>query len=182
AEIEPPRIPRTDLRLHHAGRARKNRIGSRGADDDEPDLGGSDACFFQRGLDGVHGEIGRGHARLRNVPLADAGALQDPLVAGLDHLLEIGIREHPRGNERSKAGDLFRTKTAITHKSMFIAECSMAERLTRDACRARRAAARSTRRPLPWPRGRAASGRGTRSGSRTARRYARARPPPRYSP
>jgi hypothetical protein len=31
---------------------------------------------------------------LENVPFLDAGPLGDPLVAGLDHLSELGIGEH----------------------------------------------------------------------------------------
>ena len=45
-------------------------------------------------------EIGGRHARIDDVPLADAGPLQDPLVGGVDHLLEVGVGQHPRRHIR----------------------------------------------------------------------------------
>jgi hypothetical protein len=39
------------------------------------------------------------------VPLPDAGALKDPLVARLDHLFEIFIREKAGRHERRETAD-----------------------------------------------------------------------------
>ena len=41
-------------------------------------------------------EIGRRHARIDDVPLANAGSLQNPLVGGVDHLFEVGVGEDTR--------------------------------------------------------------------------------------
>ena len=48
-------------------------------------------------------QVRRGHAGIDDVALADAGALQDPLVVGVDHALEIVVGQQPRrhvGGER----------------------------------------------------------------------------------
>ena len=50
-------------------------------------------------------QVGRRDAGIDDVALADAGALQDPFVAGIDHLLEIGVGEHARRHVGRQAGD-----------------------------------------------------------------------------
>src|SRR5262249_5100501 len=44
-------------------------------------------------------------ALVDDVPLADARALDDPLVGGLDHLLQLVVREDPLGRVRSDSDD-----------------------------------------------------------------------------
>ena len=66
----------------------------------EPGLGDGGARRFG-------GEVGGGHARIDDVALANAGALQDPLVGRLDEALEVAVGQHPRrhvGRERRDAG------------------------------------------------------------------------------
>ena len=49
-------------------------------------------------------EVGGRHAGIDDVPLADAGALQNPLVGRVDQLLEVGVGQHARrhvGRQRS---------------------------------------------------------------------------------
>ncbi len=48
---------------------------------------------FQRTLRRSNGEIRSGFALGDHVPLADAGTRMDPLVGGVDNLLEVGIGE-----------------------------------------------------------------------------------------
>ena len=50
-------------------------------------------------------QIGRGDAGLDDVALADAGPLQNPFVAGVYHLLEIGVGEHFRRHVGGETGD-----------------------------------------------------------------------------
>ena len=50
-------------------------------------------------------EIRRRDAGIDDVALADAGALHDPLVAGVDHLLEVGVGQHARRHVGREAGD-----------------------------------------------------------------------------
>ena len=58
--------------------------------------GGVDAALRQRAPGGLHRHVGSRHLRIRDVALADAGALQDPLVVGIDHLFQILVGEHAR--------------------------------------------------------------------------------------
>jgi hypothetical protein len=94
-----------DAVLHEARRAWKQRVGRRRSDDDEVDVGGRQACAFDRGQRCFDGQVRRRDARIDDVAFADAGALQDPLVARLDQLLEIGVGEHPRRDVGGEAGN-----------------------------------------------------------------------------
>ena len=50
-------------------------------------------------------QIGRRDAGIDDVALANAGALHDPLVRGLDQLLEIGVGQQARRHVRREALD-----------------------------------------------------------------------------
>ena len=51
-------------------------------------------------------QVGGGRPLVHDVPLADAGALQDPLVGGLDHLLQVGVGQQARRDASPERGDL----------------------------------------------------------------------------
>ena len=104
-EVVAPRACRADLVLHQARRARKQHVGRRRPDDDEVDVGRLEPGALDRLPRGLSRQIRRRDARVDDVTLADAGALQDPFVARLDHLLEIGVGEHAWRNVGGKAGD-----------------------------------------------------------------------------
>ena len=57
-------------------------------------------------LRGLGREVGRRHAGVHDVPLADPGALHDPVVRGLDELLEICVGQQARRHIGRKALDL----------------------------------------------------------------------------
>ena len=59
------------------------------------------------------GQVGGRHARLGDVPLADAGPLEDPLVGGVDQLFEVGVGQDPRRHEGGQPGDLDRSEAAL---------------------------------------------------------------------
>ena len=82
--------------LHQAGGGGEQVVGRDRADDDGVDSGGVHAALRQGALGGCHRHVGGGHIRVRDMALADAGPLQDPLVVGLDHLLEVLIGEEAR--------------------------------------------------------------------------------------
>ena len=63
-----------------------------------------------------HGQIGRPHARIDDMPLADAGALANPRVRGLDELLQFGVRHHPRGHVRRQRRNLHRPYEAPSRR------------------------------------------------------------------
>src|SRR5262249_32026417 len=54
---------------------------------------------------GADGQVGRRLAVVGDVALADAAALDDPLVVRVDHLLEVGVGQDPLGRVRADPGD-----------------------------------------------------------------------------
>ncbi len=105
AQIEAPRAARADLFLDEAGGAWKEHVRRHGADDNEADVVRREPGLGDR-LDGGFGpEIRSRDAVLDDVALADAGPLQDPVVARVDHLLQIGVGEQPRRHERRQRSD-----------------------------------------------------------------------------
>jgi len=75
------------------------------ADDEQFDVARGDAGRFQRGARRTLGQVARGLAFRRDVTLADAGARRDPLVAGFDELLQLGIGDDPFRQEAAGPGD-----------------------------------------------------------------------------
>ncbi len=52
-----------------------------------------DAALREGALGGLDGHIGSGHFRARDMAFADAGAVHNPLVVGLDHFLQVLVGE-----------------------------------------------------------------------------------------
>ena len=72
--------------------------GRHGGHDDEVELGRADPAPLE-GLARRPGrELARGGARLDVVALLDPGARPDPLVGGVDDLLEVGVGHDPLGH------------------------------------------------------------------------------------
>ena len=105
-QIETPRLVRANLRLHQARGARKQHVGRDRADDDHVDVVRRQPGLLDRLLRRFGREIARRDARIDDVALLDAGALQDPFVGGLDHLLEIRIGQQLRRHIGGQALDL----------------------------------------------------------------------------
>ena len=85
--------------------AGKRAIGRRRGADDEIDVDGIDAGAHQRLLGGGNAEVGGQLVVAGDVPLANAGALDDPFVAGVDDLRQIGIGHHALGKMGADAAD-----------------------------------------------------------------------------
>ena len=80
-------------------------LGRRGGDDEQVDRVGGEPGVLDRGGAGLDGE-GRGRLTVvGDAALADAGALDDPLVARVDALLEVGVGEPLVGDRGAPAGD-----------------------------------------------------------------------------
>ena len=93
-EIEAPGAGGAELVLHEAGGGGEEHVGGDGGDDDGVEFAGVDAAALARQiLGGFGGEIAGGDAGVDDVTLADAGALDDPLVVGGDHFFEVGVGE-----------------------------------------------------------------------------------------
>jgi hypothetical protein len=104
-QVEAPGAARAQTILHQARRGWEQHVGRDGADDDGVDLASLNAALRQRALGRGDRHIRSCHAGLQNVPLPDAGALDNPLVVGLNQLFEVVIRHDPRGNVTSERRD-----------------------------------------------------------------------------
>jgi hypothetical protein len=91
--------------LQQAGRRRKDEIGCRRAEHDQVDLARPGARRLERVRRGVKREIAGRLAVGRAAALADAGARGDPLVGGIDDLLEIGVGDDLLRQIAAGAGD-----------------------------------------------------------------------------
>src|SRR5262249_20593244 len=92
-------------RLHGDGAGRKRVVGRRGRHHDQVDRGRLDMRGRERRPRRLDGELGRRLTRRSDAPLADAGALGDPFVGGLDPLGEIRVGEHVLGQVTANAQD-----------------------------------------------------------------------------
>ncbi len=96
AQVETPGVVRADLVLDQAGGAREHHVRRHRPADDHADVGRRQPRVGDRLNRRLLAQVRRRHARIDDVPLADAGPLQDPVVGGVDHLLEIGVGQQPR--------------------------------------------------------------------------------------
>ena len=108
ADIEAPCVVRADLFLNQTRRARKHHVGRDRPDDDQTDVVRRQAGTLDRECRRLFAQIGRRDTLVDDVPLADADALHDPLVVGVDDFLEIRIRQHLRRHVRRQRRNLGR--------------------------------------------------------------------------
>src|SRR5687767_9410330 len=83
-----------ELVLNRDGGRREGMIRRRCADDDQIDFLRVDPRILERPARGDRGQVGGELALRGNMAFADAGALDDPLVGGVDHRRQIAIRQH----------------------------------------------------------------------------------------
>jgi hypothetical protein len=77
--------------LHQAGSCREKHVGRHGAHNDGFNIGWLDSAFGKRLASSLGRNVGCGYTFVNDVPLANAGALNDPLVGSLYHFFEILI-------------------------------------------------------------------------------------------
>ena len=83
-----------EARLDLGRRRREGMVGRRGGEHDQVDGVGADSGMGEGGLGRGGGEIGGRLAVGRDMALADAGALGDPFVGGLEAAGQLGIGHH----------------------------------------------------------------------------------------
>ena len=93
-------------RLEVARRGREQPVGAGGGEHDGVDLGGGDAGALSALLAGLAAQHGDGLLGRGDPALPDAGALDDPLVGGVEHPGEVGVGENAGRDRRPDAGDL----------------------------------------------------------------------------
>ena len=94
-----------ELRLQQASARRKHHVRRGCRDDDEVDVRGRAAGGRQRRAARVRREIAGEFVLRRDVALADAGALDDPLVARVHHRLEVAVGDEARGQVAARSRD-----------------------------------------------------------------------------
>ncbi len=66
---------------------------------------------FQQILHGSHSQIAGGYSFVDQVTLADSGALQDPLIGGVDHLFQVLIGKDARRNVGAESSNFGATSS-----------------------------------------------------------------------
>ena len=106
-DIESPGVLDAQLVLHQACGGGIHHVGRNRPHDDQVDFLQVERMRLQQVLHCQHGHVAGRDALVRNVALPNPDALENPLVAGVDHLLEIGIGKDARrqiGAKRANFG------------------------------------------------------------------------------
>ncbi len=106
AQVKAPRMVRAELLLHQAGGRGEGHVRTHGRDDDDFDFLGRDASIGQAATRCFDREVTGGGTLGRDMAFADAGALDNPLVRGVDHLFEVSVGQDARRDIGSECGDL----------------------------------------------------------------------------
>ena len=100
-KIEPPRALRANLVLDQARRRRKKHVRRHRRHDNHLYIGRRNPALLQAQPRRLRGQVAGRDPLVHNVPFADSGPLHDPLVAGRNHLLQIGVCQQSRRNVTS---------------------------------------------------------------------------------
>ena len=104
-QVEPDGAERAELALHGHRAGREGVVRGGGREHDQVDPLGADAGVGERRGGGGPGEIGGQLALGRDVALADAGALDDPGIAGVDRAGELVVGDDPGRQIGAAAND-----------------------------------------------------------------------------
>ena len=105
-EVEAPGSLDPEAILHQTRRGGEQHVRRDRSHDDGLDLAGVHASALQGEARRLHRHVRRGLIRSRDVALRDAGALHDPLVVGVDQLLQVGVGQQPGRGVTADGGDL----------------------------------------------------------------------------
>ena len=98
--------------LQQAGDAREDVVGRRGGDDDQVERVGIDPGSLERALAGCEGQVAARRRRVGEVAGTDAGARDDPLVAGVDATgHQIVVADRLPGQVAADTGDACKHQT-----------------------------------------------------------------------
>ena len=99
------RLRHSELVRHQRGRRREHHVGSDRGADQEVDLARIHARVGERCARGGQRDVGQCLVLGGHPPLADAGALHDPLVRRVDVLREVVVRDHAVRDVHAEPGD-----------------------------------------------------------------------------
>ena len=108
--VEGDAVGDAERRLDLGRRRREGLVGSRRGEDDEVDVGCGDAGMVERAARRIGGEAAGRLAIAGDIAVADAGALDDPLVGGVDALREFFVGDRRAGQ---RAADAERRPSAL---------------------------------------------------------------------
>jgi len=102
------------LFLHQASRGRKERVGRSGGHDDQIHLASGNAGIGERRAGRRRGQIRRGLFRSGDTPFPNTRSFSYPGIAGIHHLFQVLVRQHPFRNVNSQTRDA-RTPAPLRH-------------------------------------------------------------------
>ena len=106
ADVEGGGVLGPDEGLEIAGSARKQAIRTGGREHDGVEIGGGDTGTPHRALTRFAAQHGDALVRAGDAALPDAGALDDPLVRGVQRPGEVGVGQHVRRHANAHARHL----------------------------------------------------------------------------
>jgi hypothetical protein len=92
--------------LHDAGRGWKEHIGRDRADDDDIDVGWSQAALSKRFPGSLDCKVAGGNTLFDDVTFADTDSRENPVIGSVNHFLEVSVRKKPGGHVGAKSTDL----------------------------------------------------------------------------
>ena len=104
-DVERRSLGHAEFGLHARRRGGKRLVGRRRRQNDQVEVGRLDAGVVERPLRGLDREVGSEFAFSREVALANAGALPDPLVGGVHGLRKFFVGDDTLGQIRPTALD-----------------------------------------------------------------------------
>jgi hypothetical protein len=104
-QVEGRRAGGADLALNMAGGGGEDSIGRAGRDDDQVDGERIDPGSIERLLRRLRAHVRGEFVLRRNAPLANAGARPNPLVARIDCLFQLRVRENAAGQVGAGGND-----------------------------------------------------------------------------
>ncbi len=111
-DIESPDILRAEFVLHQTSGRGKKHVGRNGPHDNRIEIGRLDAALGERFLRRLDRQIAGRNSLVHDVTFANADALHDPLIVGIDHLFEVGVGEKAGWNVGAESADLNALKLA----------------------------------------------------------------------
>src|SRR6266478_2525707 len=111
-EIESPDILRAEFVLNETSGRREKHVGRNGPHNNRVEIGRVNAALGKRFLRRLDRKIAGRNTLVRKMTFADADALHDPLVIGIDKFFEIGVGEKARRNVGAESADLNALKLA----------------------------------------------------------------------
>ena len=125
-ERGPSATAQTLLQQHSA--VGKHQVRGRGAEGDEINVGGCDAGGIQRAARGFLAEVDRRLPVGGDVSAFDSGAGANPLIGGINHLLQVEVGDDFFGQVGASAGDTRINQLAAPCACSACAMCSVSPR------------------------------------------------------